>query len=729
MFSQASTQNINSDIMVLYELSLAVGASLDLEKACDVFCHTLMVRKNLDYSGVWINGKYLSSGSEDEPVQVYSHPNILFPKAEFKNNPELQNQLEADGFFSCEIGKCKSPKWTDYNVSENSIATWFQLGEIGFMLLLSSSRTSTLSRREMSQLRNVMDKFAISLEGCLAHKNLVVEYEERVRSERALVSSRFRNEWLANNVADVIWTMNSDFKFTFVSPVVKRFIGYSFREVMAMDYSELLVQESISKISTLTKSMGEKASPLNLYNHETFTIELGFKSAFNSTVWGEASIRLVEGGGDQDLEIMGVIRDITHRKQSEEMLVKAKEAAEENSRAKTHFLANMSHEIRTPLNGVIGMARFLARTELDKGQKETVNTINKSAESLLGIINNILDFSKIEAGKMVMENLGFNIFNVIEDVMRQVSPEMEAKNLAFYCDVSPDLHDYYIGDPLKIHQVLQNLVTNAIKFTERGYIQIKIREHNSSPDESRLVISVEDTGIGIIPERREKIFESFTQVDNTTSRKFGGTGLGLAICKQLADLMGAKLSVKGNNGYGSCFTFDLLLKKGIEKRSEGREKTDGLANKKVMIICDDNHLEWLLKRQLTYWGMVIVDPQLLELNGLSSKKEYLPDVVVSNCQNFSVTDSEKLWTRLPGGFQNPPLLRLNSPLVECNAKASKQCEGAQIQLPGPVCRRTLYLAMMELLTNNDTSGKTNHPEYKEAKFLKVHPFPAFEHPS
>lgn len=276
----------------------------------------------------------------------------------------------------------------------------------------------------------------------------------------------------------------------------------------------------------------------------------------------------------------------TMRKQRK--IEQAKKAAEMANKTKSEFLANMSHEIRTPLNGVVGMLNLLEGTQLNTVQKDYVDTAFISAESLLSVINDILDFSKIEAGKLELETRSFNLENEISRSIMVFAPMANEKKLELVVRYDPKAPRFVIGDSIRLRQILNNLVSNALKFTEKGHICLNNDCISSNDKEAIFEISVEDTGIGITKEQQSIIFDDFTQADTTTTRKFGGTGLGLSICKQLVQLMDGKIELSSTPGKGTIFKFRLKLP---INRNSGLEKIDYSALlKEHIIVVDDNSI-------------------------------------------------------------------------------------------------------------------------------------------
>ncbi len=337
-----------------------------------------------------------------------------------------------------------------------------------------------------------------------------------------------------------------------------------------------------------------------------FSAEYRVKRNDGQWIWIHTHGKVVErDASGRALRMAGTNADVSVRKDAENAILKAKEAAEQANKVKGDFLANMSHEIRTPMNGIIGMTELALDTELTHEQREYLELVKSSANSLLHIVNDILDFSKMESGKMDIENIEFSLEQMLRVTMKTLAVRAHQKNLELLLHVASDVPDHLLGDPGRLRQVIVNLVGNAIKFTERGEIEVAVMcEANSREGQARLRFSVRDTGIGIPREKFQTIFESFSQADTSTTRNYGGTGLGLTISAQLIELMGGKIGLDSEVGKGTTFYFALDMHILSGNPLADYQHTGRISGMPVLLVDDNATNRKLLHEMLRNWKML-----------------------------------------------------------------------------------------------------------------------------
>jgi len=506
-----------------------------------------------------------------------------------------------------------------------------------------------------------------------------LELESTEQSYRQLVES----------VRVILWRRNIQSSvFSFVNREAEALLGYPLENWLTQPnfWAEHIHPED--------RALAESSCAAAASAKQTAEFEHRMTTANGETLWLRSSVRVMAGAGRTN-ELVGMMINITARK-------RAQEAAESANRAKSEFLANMSHEIRTPMNGVIGMAELVLDTELTGEQREHLEILKASADALLDIINEILDFSKIDAGKLDLDLIDFNLRDILETTAKAFSLAAHAKGIEITCEVQPEVPELIVADPTRLRQIIVNLMGNAIKFTERGEVAVTVALDSAEDENLKLHFTVRDTGLGIPLEKQKSIFEAFSQVDSSTTRKFGGTGLGLTISSRLVGLMSGKIWIESEPGKGSTFHFTAQAQVSNSQSADSNKiEQQRLRDVRVLVVDDNSTNRRILGDTLRRWGMTL-QLETSAVAGLRALQEahgqgmpfqlVLTDMQMPEMDGFSFVEKIR---------ENPKVaditvLMLSSGRVQGDVARGKEL-GVAYQLSKPVARAELLVSIQQAL--------------------------------
>ena len=413
---------------------------------------------------------------------------------------------------------------------------------------------------------------------------LVTDVTERKRLEAALRESEARAREIAENASDVIGRFDANGRCTFASPSYSRVFGYDASEILGREVTSAVIPEDVELVQKTFEGMMTHKRPT--------LITIRGRHKDGRPLWLEANSSVIcDRTTGAVLEVVSIVRDVTERHLANLRVEEAKREAEQANRAKSDFLATMSHELRTPMNGVLGFASILLETDLTPEQRLLLARVQNSGEALLAIIDDILDLSKIEAGALALEEIPFSLREIAGNAVHVVESNAQAKALTLSTEIGDDVPDGVLGDPTRLRQVLLNLLSNAVKFTETGGVSLRI-VRPAGADRDVLRFDVCDTGMGIAAEDQKLLFQPFSQIDNTMTRRFGGTGLGLAISHRLVKAMpGGDIGVESAPGQGSRFWFTASLPEAAVDASAFADRNAALPLRPRRILVAEDHLD------------------------------------------------------------------------------------------------------------------------------------------
>lgn len=530
--------------------------------------------------------------------------------------------------------------------------------------------------------------------------SIIRDIQEEHQAKQDLINSEEKYRSLVEESTEIIFSLTETFLLQYVSPNVKQFLDYRSEEVIGKSIFEFLNPDDLDHFRVMLE---EKKDLLS----STQFLEFRLRHRNGSYKVFSSNGKLIQDKSGNQRYYTGIARDVSKLKEAEQELRIAKDKAEQASLVKSQFLSVMSHEIRTPMNAVIGLSHFLMEENPRPDQLENLKTLQFSAENLMALINDILDYNKIDSGKVELERISFDLRNVVHRIVHSHSFQANEKSLRLSCEIDEAIPENLIGDPLRLGQVINNLVSNAVKFTEKGFVRISLLRENVKNGKTEIKFRFEDSGIGIPDSKKKSIFEAFTQASSSTTRKYGGTGLGLAIVKRLVELYGGEIKLTDRPGGGSVFEFLIPFEHVVQPKEETENSISSASKsleKASILVAEDNVVNQILIRKfLTKWnaGQLFIagdGKEALEIFAQHSFDLVLLDLQMPELDGFEVATSIR---------KNKDHTKSQVPILALTAASYNEVKDELNQagfddfVPKPFSPEVLYEKISKVLNSKD----------------------------
>jgi len=668
----------------LLELALACGQSTDLRTNCDRFVTALTSLLDLSYTSVWVRGDLLGddgtegsagAGAEATYVQVFARPWSRRDPTELPADHPLAARVIADRVVSlpataiAELGAIA----TSAPMGDGAFAG-YRLEDVGLLLMHSLHRQEAFPDADLHELASIVDGFAVSLEGCLAHRGVAREAARRRRAETAVRNEKERFRALVENALDMILLLGFDGTVEYASDGARRMLGHEPASLAGRNVFELVHPD---EVSARFQAFVEAARNPGAASSQ----EMRLQHADGS--WRVVSAAVNNLGVNPSVGgIVMTCHDVTEQRRWVEQLERAQGRAEEANRLKDEFVALVSHELRTPLNGILGLAAVLERGPLGAEQQRHVEAIRRMTDALGDVVDDILDLAKIERGKLELEPTPYDVVRCVEDAVEAVAMLAARKGLELGYRIEPPFIERAVGDPRRVRQVLINLLSNAVKFTDEGEVWVVVRTVRLDSGDWEVRFAVEDTGPGIPPDQLDRLFVPFRRLPGSSEDEIAGSGLGLSISKRMAEAMGGRVRADSEMGVGSAFHLELpcavALATEEEHWAEAREKVGG---HRALLLHPGGRgvdtFEWLAAA----WGVELVTAASREAVDAALSTGLPVDVVLADDQlgpeagPAAVRQVENAF-----GF-SPPLVELRAVRADERSESRERTQALVVEKP------------------------------------------------